>query len=117
MTDPVETAGLVVGGGVGWKAVEFLFARFVSRADRERDDREKAVADKLDQVLSELHELKTGIAADRERAISQSAAVSEVKARIDGISANHGPRLGQLEQDMAATRERLDGLERRRGKK
>lgn len=109
MADPLETVGLVVGGGAGWKAVEFIVSRFVTRADakeamaeREREDRERAVSEKLDRLLAEVGELRSDARTDRERQVALQAAHSEVKSRLDGMSENYGRRIGQLEQDMAA---------------
>ena len=73
---------------------------------------------KLDQLLLEVASLTGEVRNDRERSATTAAAiqaaVSEVKARIDGVSANHGPRLGTVEQELAALRARVDLSTRRR---
>lgn len=119
--DPAEGVGLVVGGAGGVKLFDLLVTRFFRRAEQAEDSREEAQAEvvkelnsKLDAVLSELHELKSETRADRERAAAVQSALSEVKNRIDGISANHGPKIGALEQEMAALKARVDSVERPR---
>ncbi len=116
MTDPVETAGLVVGGGVGWKAVEFLFARFVSRADKEReradaerDTREKEMSEKIDRLLTDVGDLKSEIRLHSERATAVQASVSEMRGRLDGVSKNHADRLTKLEELTVRLDERING--------
>jgi hypothetical protein len=52
----------------------------------------------LDQVLSVLTRLERDMALMTERQAAQAASTSEVKARIDGVSANHGPRIASLEE-------------------
>lgn len=115
MADPIETAGLVVGGGVGWKALEFVFARFVSRADKAREAVELEVAAKLDRVLADLNELKTASAAAREREAAAVAAVAAIGNRVEGISANHAARLAKLEELTVRLDERLKHVERVKG--
>lgn len=117
--DPLEGGGFVVSGALAMKAVDFVVSRFVKKADTqleraaaEQAERERAMNEKLDQLLREVAEIKVETRNDRERAAATAAAiqaaVSEVKARIDGVSANHGPRLGAVEQELAALRARLD---------
>lgn len=119
MVDPLETGGLVLAGGGVVKALDMLWDKYVRKEhERERDRRELERDGKLDRVLSEIGELKVEARNDRQRladvSTSVNAAFSEVKERINGISGNHGPRLGQLEQDFSALRARIDGLERKR---
>lgn len=119
-------AGALVAGTVAVReGVAFLAKRFVSKADSveekreaERDERERSMVEKLERLLAEVAELKTEVRADRERASAVQAAVNEVKARIDGVSANHGPRIGALEQELAALKARVgDPLRRSRGRR
>lgn len=119
-------AGALVAGTVAVReGVAFLAKRFVSKADsveqkreEERDERERSMVEKLERLLAEVAELKTEVRADRERAAAVQAAVNEVKARIDGVSANHGPRIGALEQELAALKARVgDPLRRSRGRR
>lgn len=115
MSDPVELGGAAVGGAVILKGLDFVVSRFFGRVVKADEAEAKAVeglGKKLDEVLAELHALKTELATDRERGAAVQAAVSKVEARIDGISSNHGPRLGQTEQELAAVKARLDALER-----
>jgi len=119
VSDPIELGGAALGGAVALKAFDFVVARFFGRVAKADEAEAKAVeglSKKLDEVLAELHALKTELAGDRERAAAVQAAVSKVEARIDGISANHGPRLGSAEQELAAVKARLDSLERTRTK-
>jgi hypothetical protein len=138
----VEPSDLVVsagGGAVLMKAFDFFVRRYVSKADareeaaekekkdaeladsKKRDEREREMDGKLDQLLKEVAGLTVETRNDRERAAATAAAiqaaVSEVKARIDGVSANHGPRLGAVEQDLAGLRARVDVMAIPRGRK
>lgn len=121
MADLLEGGGLVVSGAVAVKGLELLIARFVRRSDEASEraavaqaEREHAMDAKLDQLLREVAELKVETRNDRESAKTMSAAiqaaVGEVKSRIDGVSANHGPRLNSLEQEIAALRTRFEVL-------
>jgi len=117
--DPVETGGLVLAGGGIVKALDMLWDKYVRKEhERERDQRELTRDAKLDRVLQEIGELKVEARNDRTRlgevSAAIQAAVSEVKARIDGVSANHGPRLGAVEQEIAGIKARLDEAPRRR---
>lgn len=88
---------------------------------KKRDEREREMDGKLDQLLKEVAGLTVETRNDRERAATTAAAiqaaVSEVKARIDGVSANHGPRLGAVEQELAGLRARVDVMATPRGRK
>ena len=123
--DPSELAASAGGGALGMKLLDVAFKRFIAKADaqeeavtKRRDEREREMDGKLDQLLKEVAGLTVETRNDRERASATAAAiqaaVSEVKARIDGVSANHGPRLGELEQRMASLSTRVDGLEPRK---
>ncbi len=115
-----ELAGAGVIGMVVMKVIDFVVARFLKKATSADEAEARAVVDlgkKMDLLLAELHTIKTELAGDRERAAAVQAAVSKVESRIDGISANHGPRLGSVEQELAAVKARLDALERVKGRK
>ena len=128
MMDPSEIAASVGGGALAMKLVDVIVKRFVSKADaqeetaaKKRDEREREMDGKLDQLLKEVAGLTVETRNDRERAAATAAAiqaaVSEVKARIDGVSANHGPRLGAVEQELAGLRARIDVMAAPRGKR
>lgn len=111
MTLDAESVAAVAGSvGAGALAWRFL----VSKAFRTAEKTEDAISAKLDTVLATLHELQTEVRADRERAAAVQSAVIEVKDRINGVSANHGPRIGDLEQRWAALDARVVMLEARR---
>lgn len=119
MIEASEVVVSVGGGAVAMKLADLVVKRFVGKADtaeqdasRKRDEREREMDGKLDQLLKEVASLTVETRNDRERAASTAAAiqaaVSEVKARIDGVSSNHGPRLGAVEQELAGLRARID---------
>lgn len=136
MVEPSDVIVSAGGGAALMKAFDFFVRRYVSKADareeaaeqerkaaekeatEKRDEREKEMGQKLDQLLLEVASLTGEVRNDRERSATTAAAiqaaVSEVKARIDGVSANHGPRLGAVEQELAALRARVDLSTRRR---
>lgn len=104
-----EGAALTAVALFGPKLVTWLTSRFISKADDaerkavdERDAREKAMAEKIDAIVTTLNEMKNDAVEARERQTSLAAAHAEVKARIDGMSENYGRRIGQLEQEVAA---------------
>lgn len=139
MADPAELLLATGGGALVMKALDFAFRRYVSRADAREQDAEKAESDrtrdaehkrdareaemnrKLDELLKEVATLSTETRRDRETATTTAAAiqaaVAEVKSRIDGVSANHGPRLGAVEQELAGLRARIDVIVTPRGKR
>lgn len=105
---PEQAAVILAAAAFGPKLVTWLGARFVSKADdsakriaTERDEREKAMAKKLEEIAASINDLKSDARADRERQAGLAAAHAEVKERIDGISNNHRPRIEVLEQKVA----------------
>lgn len=109
MTPEIQGALLLVAAVFGPKVVTWAGARFVTKADDaekkaidERDARERAMAEKIDAIVTTLNEMKNDAIEARERQTSLAAAHAEVKARIDGMSENYGRRIGQLEQEVAA---------------
>ena len=109
--DGESAAALAASAGAGALAWKFI----LSKAFRASEKAEDSISNKIDEVLAELHDLKTEVRADRERASAVQSIVAEVKERIDGVSNNHGPRIGELEQRWAALDARLSSLERKRG--
>jgi F0F1-type ATP synthase gamma subunit len=74
------------------------------KAEESRDD-------KIDQVLSKLTALELDMRSLVEKLSTQAATVARVEARVEGISSNHGSRLGTMEQTAVELRTRITQLE------
>ena len=105
---PEQAAALLAAAAFGPKLVTWLGARFVSKADdaekratNERDEREKAMAKKLEEIATSINDLKSDAREDRSRAAQLQGAVDKIEERIDGVSNNHRPRIELLEQKVA----------------
>lgn len=118
MADPGEIVGLLTGGGASvlglYKVGEWLVKSRFDRAEKTEADAEAAKAKatedlgtKLEQVLAVVTKMDREFAVMARDLSTTTGSVGEVKARIDGLSANHGPRLAKLEEEMARIDERL----------
>lgn len=112
-----------LGGGAGATAALGMLAKYVwdsvrtrkeqleQRAEAERDE-------KMDAVLAKLSALEMDMVRLLEKDATQLSQVTELKSRVEGLSANYGGRLGSVEQSIAELRSRVVALEsprRRRG--
>lgn len=93
---------------------KWAFDRFVSRADRtaekveaDRSAAEKAVADDVKQVRSDMSDVKADMRVMLEKLTRGSEETRALKERIDGISSAYGPKLAALEEKVARLDERL----------
>lgn len=118
---PEQAAALLAAGALGPRFIAWVGARFVSKADdtarqiaSERDEREKAMALKLEEIASSIAELRSDARNDRERQAALTAAHAEVKERINGVSENHRPRIERLEQKVAVLEAQATEKARRR---
>lgn len=118
--DPSELVASVGGGAVAMKLVDIVVKRFVTKADateeavaKERDEREKKMATKLEEIATSLADLRSDAKADRKEQASLVGALKKVEERIDAVSANHRPKIEQLEQKVPVLEFRIDALEQR----
>ena len=125
-TPEQQTLALLLLALLGPKLLSWGAARFVSKKDeaekkvdeaeqnakhekeerekeetRRREDREAAMSVKLDRIESSINDLKSDAREDRQRAAQLQGAVDKIEERIDGVSANHRPRIEVLEQKVA----------------
>lgn len=109
MVDLVDITSLVGGtAGVGVLA-KYVWDSVRQRKDALEEKAEGSMEKKIDQLLLDVAEIKSENRITAERQLVTTAVVSEVKERIDGISHNHGKRIGDLELWRAAS----DGKRRR----
>lgn len=100
----------IVGGtaGVGVLA-KYVWDSVKGRKDDLEAKAETSVEKKIDQLLLDVAEIKSENRVTAERQLVTTAVVTEVKERIDGVSTNHGKRIGDLELWRAS----LEGKRRR----
>ena len=103
MSDIGDITGIVGGtAGVGVLA-KYVWDSVKGRRDALESKAESSLEEKIDQLLADVAEIKTENRLTAERQLVTSAVVAEVKERIDGISANHGQRINELELWRAGT--------------
>ena len=104
----------IVGGGAGVAVLgKYIWDSVRRRKDQLEDKAEADRDDLLKQVLDKLGLLELDMRSLLEKHATSSGQVAEVKARIEGISNNHGGRLGTVEQSLVELRTRIVGLEDR----
>jgi chromosome segregation ATPase len=135
MADLIEGVGLVAGGGVGLKVVEFVIGKLWAKADKQeealevarreqeerdrkdREIRESKLGDKIDTLIRDVSDMKSAAQLDRERATATAAsiqgAMAEVKARVEGMSNNYGTRLHGIETKLSVIEARSEDTEKR----
>jgi hypothetical protein len=111
-TDLAVWVGGVVLTALGGLLV-FFVTRLFSGKDKAEAERKDADSKKLDAVLEKIAHVEQRLEVIAERFSAQSGRVEELKARIDGVSSNHGPRIAKCEQDVVELRTRVDGLGRK----
>lgn len=92
-----------IGGFIKWAA-----ERWVKRADKREEQAEESESKKLDQVLNTVTELKTAFALTNQTLLQQQAAVDALRARVDGISGAHGPKLDLLSSRLTRVETQLE---------
>lgn len=102
---------LTAGGATG---LAILVGKYVWDTVRGRKEvlEERAETElerKVDLLLTKVTSIETEQRVAVEKAAALDAVVREVKGRIDGLSANYGVRLGEIEQRLAS----LEGRRRR----
>jgi hypothetical protein len=102
-----------------WDDREKRRATLEAKAETSEANVERNRDDKLELVLAKLTALELELRTLVEKLSAQTGAVAEVKARVEGISSNHGSRIGTIEQTLVEHRTRIVGLEDRpaRGRK
>ena len=115
MSDPSDIVGLVIGSSVGgaalWKFGEWLVVSKLKKGEVLEAKAESELERKVDLLLSKVTSIESESRVAAERAVAANAVVAEVKARIDGVSNNHGGRIGALELDLARQGERIAAIE------
>lgn len=104
--DLAQLAGAGAGGAGVVALGKWLLERFVGRSDEAEKKAEARQEHKLDQVLVSVQNLERDLAIYREKQTAHEAVVAETRARIDGVSANHGPRVSALEERVTRLEER-----------
>jgi len=115
ITGTLAVAGLAVK--LWWDDREKKRAALEVKAEANEVSVEKVRDEKLELVLSKLTALELEMRSLIEKLSTQTGAVAEVKARVEGISNNHGSRLGTLENAQVELRTRLIALEEKRGRR
>lgn len=82
--------------------------RWVKRADKREEKAEDSAAKKLDQVLEAVTELRGSFSLMRQTLETQQAAVEALRARVDGISGAHGPKLDALAERLTRVETQLE---------
>jgi hypothetical protein len=115
VADPSEIISYVGGGAGGLAAIgvitKYIWDSVKGRKDQLESKAEADRDDKMEQVLSKLNAMELDMRSLLEKHATQIGQVAEVKARIEGISTNHGGRLGTIEQTLVELRTRIVGLE------
>jgi hypothetical protein len=119
VSDGSEIFGYSAGGG----GIVLVIAKFIWDSVKGRKDQlEKQVETsakeidvardaKMDAVLSKLGTMELDMRSLLEKHATQIGAIAEVKNRVEGISTNHGGRLGTIEQALVELRTRLISVE------
>lgn len=114
MSDPTDIAVAALGSGGGVVLLQQLISRLLKKGADAEEKAAASMALKLDKVLEEVGLVKHELGLMAQSLSTTTGTVAEVKARIDGVSANHGGRLGELERKHENIETRLGALERRR---
>lgn len=121
MADLSEVAPFAVGLAP-W-GLQFLWGRFLRRADsaEERLEKEEAaraslVTTKLDHLLEKVAGVERDMSLLVEKLSGQASEVREVKARVEGMSGSYGPRLAALELDLRELKTRFGIFESKANK-
>jgi hypothetical protein len=106
MAEVSDLLPLAMGPGAValWEFGKWLVLGRLSKAEKAVDDAEKAEKNKLDSVLAIVTKMEKELGVMTEKLLTQTGSISEVKARIDGISKNHGERLAVIEKDVVELR-------------
>lgn len=111
-SDIIGYAGGGLGGAVGIGVIaKYIWDQVKSRRDTLERQVEQDRDAKMTAILEKLNVLELDMRSLLEKHATSLATVGEVKARIEGISTNHGGRLGTMEQSLVEVRTRLVALE------
>lgn len=108
---------LSVGGfaiKLWWDDREKRRTKLEDKAEVDATKASDARTDLLGSVLEKVTALERDMSLLLEKHATSIGQVAEVKARIEGISTNHGGRLGTVEQTLVELRTRIVGLEGKR---
>ncbi len=102
------------GGGVALVIAKFIWDSVKGRKDQLEKQVETTAKEvdverdkKMDAVLSKLGAMELDMRSLLEKHATQIGAIAEVKARVEGISANYGARISTMEQSLVELRTRL----------
>jgi chromosome segregation ATPase len=104
VSDELNTA-LALLPWAAWGAKE-LIVRYVRRVDAHEDKEQATTTGKLDQVLSKVGILESDMRLLLEKLSTAAGQVAEVRARVEGLSANYGPRISNTETALVELRTR-----------
>jgi len=97
------------GGGLGIGAVvTWAITRAFRRADKAEQEDAEEVRATLKTLVDGQHAMQRSVDSLVQSVGNQGATVNEVKARVDGISANYGSRISGIERDIARLTERIE---------
>lgn len=124
MSDPSDLATGAGIGVAGTGIIGTIVAILWKRGEKKRDRAEEQVEDTRDKQLAEalallktmgheLAEMRLEARVNSERFIATQAVVAEVKTRIDGISANYGPKLEAMQNAISKLEVQVAALERK----
>lgn len=98
-----------------WELGKWLVIGRLKKAEAVVEGVEKGDREKLDTVLGLVQKMEKELGIMTEKLSGYAGTVAEVKGRIDGMSANYGGRLSQLEKDFIELRTEMR-MKRARGK-
>ncbi len=126
VSDGSDLVGYIGGGGGAvavlvkfiWDSVQKRNAALEKKVALDEEKSEDARDKKMDAMLAEMRQIVVKVGAMEldmrsllEKHATQIGAIAEVKARVEGISTNHGARIGTIEQALVELRTRLVGIE------
>lgn len=110
-SDILATGGGAAGVGV---LAKYIWDSVRQRKEQLEDRAEETRDAKLDTVLEKLGNLELEFRGAMERIAAQTSTLGEVRARVEGISANYGQRISEMEKELVAIRTRVEALEYRK---
>ncbi len=124
MADPVDIATGAAAGVGGTGILGIIVTALWRRGEKKRDKAEEQVEaneqaklsealDLLKTMQHELAEMRIESRLSAERFITVQSAVGEMRERVNGISANHGPKLEALANSVSKLEVQVGALERK----
>jgi hypothetical protein len=116
MSDGSDLLPWLAGPGsvIAWKLGEWLVGSKVKRGEQAEEKAEDERDNKLGEVLEIVTKMERELAVMGHKLTSQAVESGEIKARVEGMSANYGSRVGLLEQRLAVLDEGMRELRERR---